>query len=393
MSMSSSTAADSARYHAFDSLRAVAMLLGIVYHATFSFVPSIRGYYYVTDVSATPLVEHFGEMLSGFRIHLFFLIAGFFAHLLLRKYEAGGFLRNRLTRIFGPFLVAVVLFTVAERGVKWIAFSLGTVGSDFPTLHEFAPRPMYLWFLYYLSMIDVAVLAIVFLVRRSLVHQVVQWVRSPLRRLAMSPWKPLLLSVPAAGLLALDPRMQFFDFVPVPGWIAFYALFFAVGWIIYDCREELPRVCRMWSLYLVIAAVLAASVLLWPDGALTGSAPMKALVVMRKALYAWLAVLGLLGLFVAGFGQPSARARWLSDSSYWAYLFHYPVLIVLQIAVANVPLPAAIKLPLVTAGVVIASLVTYRYFVRYTVIGRTLNGPRTRPDAPVTVSLKVVPEP
>ena len=72
--------------------------------------------------------------------------------------------------------------------------------------------------------------------------------------------------------------------------------------------------------------------------------------------------------------------RYISDSSYWLYLVHLPLIIVLHAMIRTWELPAFVKLILVcsiTSGLL---LVNYQLCVRYTPIGTLLNGPRRRPE-------------
>ena len=74
--------------------------------------------------------------------------------------------------------------------------------------------------------------------------------------------------------------------------------------------------------------------------------------------------------------------RFLSDSSYWLYLAHLPLVVAAQALVQHWRLPSGVKFTLLLAGVTGLLLLTYRYWVRYTWLGRFLNGPRTRPTSP-----------
>ena len=56
-----------------------------------------------------------------------------------------------------------------------------------------------------------------------------------------------------------------------------------------------------------------------------------------------------------------------------------PLVMVLQFAMFRSGVPGVLRLPIVLAGSLAFTLITYHWFVRYTVIGTVLNGPRHRP--------------
>lgn len=72
--------------------------------------------------------------------------------------------------------------------------------------------------------------------------------------------------------------------------------------------------------------------------------------------------------------------RYVSDSSYWLYVAHVPLIIAAQAVVRSWPLPATAKFLLVCTVVSGFLLFTYQVMVRYTWLGTLLNGPRTRPE-------------
>jgi fucose 4-O-acetylase-like acetyltransferase len=94
------------RFHSFDALRASALLLGIVLHATMSFLVGFRELRFpIADVSQSLTLEVFFFVVHMFRMMLFFLVAGFFARLLMQRLGTGGFTKNRLRRVGLPLLI------------------------------------------------------------------------------------------------------------------------------------------------------------------------------------------------------------------------------------------------------------------------------------------------
>jgi peptidoglycan/LPS O-acetylase OafA/YrhL len=70
--------------------------------------------------------------------------------------------------------------------------------------------------------------------------------------------------------------------------------------------------------------------------------------------------------------------RYISDSSYWLYLAHLPLILIAQSLVQDWALSPFLKFPLVCGSVTLVLLLSYQLFVRYTPIGTFLNGPRKR---------------
>ena len=98
------------------------------------------------------------------------------------------------------------------------------------------------------------------------------------------------------------------------------------------------------------------------------------------AVYPWLITFGLMGLFRRICPVVSPTMRYLSDSAYWLYLAHVPLVIGAQLLVRDWPLPAFAKFVLIVAVVTGFLLWTYEHLVRYTWLGRFLNGPRVRTE-------------
>ncbi len=66
--------------------------------------------------------------------------------------------------------------------------------------------------------------------------------------------------------------------------------------------------------------------------------------------------------------------------AYWLYLAHLPLIIAAQLVVKDLPIPAVAKFLLIVVVVTSFLLWTYQVMVRYTWLGRFLNGRRLRPE-------------
>jgi peptidoglycan/LPS O-acetylase OafA/YrhL len=94
------------------------------------------------------------------------------------------------------------------------------------------------------------------------------------------------------------------------------------------------------------------------------------------ALMMWSLVSLTLGLFQRCCARPRAWVRYVADASYWLYLVHLPVVVWLQVAVAETAYPWWAKLAVIVTVTVAGGLLSYDLFVRDTWIGWVLNGRR-----------------
>jgi peptidoglycan/LPS O-acetylase OafA/YrhL len=344
------------RYHALDALRAGAMFLGVVLHAALGFSPTIPSTF-GSDAEVSRVFDVVFDAIHGFRMELFFLLAGFFADLLLRRYGAAGLMRNRARRIALPFLVGVVLlFGIDQLLLRWAA----VLGSSSPDLLRSTPRPLHLWFLYYLLMIEAA-----FLVASAVELQLTgpRLARVWRAGARLAPFVLPALIVCTAVLLQRGPRAQYNDFRPVALWLLHYGVFFATGVVLHrlpSLREQLT-----WTApaFVLIAAFTFLA---------QQQAESSRLFATLTAIYAWTATLGLLGLALKYLSSPSPLARSLADASYWVYLTHYPVVCAMQLALRGTDWPAAIEFTAVLAVGTAVPLWTWVRFVRGTVVGNVL---------------------
>ncbi|HLF94104.1 MAG TPA: acyltransferase family protein [Planctomycetota bacterium] len=378
------------RFHALDAVRAAAMLLGILFHAMCSFAETPVGWA-ARDRSTSLAVDVLLWGLHAFRMPVFFLMSGFFARLLHERLGPAGFVRHRAKRLLVPFLVALP-FVMASLWALW------TWGFERQAARPAPPRSLYpglppgvgprtmltgpghLWFLYYLLLIQAAAAIVARLGRLG------ERTDRVVRGLAGSPLLPFVMALPTGATLALMKGFEAetpVSFVPQPAVLAFYAVFFAAGWLLHRQPGLVPRLARHLWLPPIIAALLfpvLGSQLeeLVRAGRFASSARRLGSVYLLGT-FTWSLVLFFIALFVRWLREPRAWVRWLADASYGAYLIHLPVVILLQILVMDLAWPGPLKYGVVAGGTLAVCLGSYRAFVRYTFLGTALNGKRERP--------------
>ncbi len=387
------------RFHGLDAARAIALLLGIFLHSSMSFWPFQVGWA-IQDRSTGMVSYILGfHYIHMFRLAAFFLMAGFFGHLVYHRRGAGAFVRDRLKRILVPlvcgwmvvFPVIVLVWIWGGRVAGapqapgtgdlplwkvWVgAFSTGALFSD-------GVQPAHLWFLYCLLQLYALTLA---------ARPLLGWLRAgadAFVRVAFGRlFGPAILVLPIgaaiymmrspSGVVTPDKNLW-----PAPLVLLAYGSMFAGGWLLHRQTALLDALARRSVPYVLLglaagAVPLALTLHLVP----TGWAGPNLEAPASAACYALGMVflsLGFTGACLRWLARPRPAIRYLSDASYWLYIVHLPLVCALQVAVARWALHWSLKWALILAISVPLLLLSYQYLVRYTFIGWTLNGPRQR---------------
>ncbi len=365
------------RLHHLDALRALTMVLILPAHAVA--MMGLRGGW--NDAEATLY-----WLIHVFRLPLFFLVAGFFAALLLDARGTSAVVRNRLVRIGIPFVVVVVVvgpvLTLLFQKTATVTISHEATGIAAFT----DPHPSYVWFLWYLATLyAVALIAQRVLGRnaglRGLLHRGGS-------RLVPHSLAPLLLAAPCALLLYRQPTWMAEatgeSFVPDLGLLAYYGLFFAIGWALFairGLRENVEARPHRYALYAALSLPPALALFLLQGTPSIGtSRGLHLLALLLLSIATWSLVFAMLGLARRFLRQPSPRLRYWADASYWIYLSHFPVMAAFAIVLFELAMPNSLRLVILVAATLAVIYPAYGAFVRHTAIGRVLHGPRQRQE-------------
>jgi peptidoglycan/LPS O-acetylase OafA/YrhL len=380
------------RLHGLDALRAGALLMGVVLHASLSFFPT--QIWIVADDSRSIGAAWLFFAIHLFRMTAFFLIAGLFAHMMLARRGWVSFAKDRVMRITGP--LAAFWFPVMAgivTALVWNAHANGLVTPGAPPppppTYDWTNFPLtHLWFLWVLTLFYAVVLIVraVFAVldHKGRVGPVVDRITGAL----IGPWTPAVLAAPLALVLWLDPKWIAFFAVPTPdagviphpSALVGFGLAFGLGFVLDRRRDLLGRIARWSPLFLIVAVasgvaayVLAGGPNLAPMVEPTGA---KALAAAVTALAVYASALAAMGLCLRFASGHSPVRRYLSDASYWVYILHLPLVMLAQVWVQDWAGPWWVKLAGVSLGVFAVCLVSYELLIRHGFMGWWLNGRR-----------------
>ena len=402
---STSDSQTSERFHSLDALRGFALLLGVFFHAAESFCPE-RYSWAIVDVNAHWIADWFQGLSHSFRMELFFILAGFFAHLLIQKRGDKALIINRLKRIVIPFILGwfllyplfgLIWITGASVGGRMEAFGIPpevhhlpawqlTIGAiTDPNFVKENFNLLHLWFLHQLVVIYAIVLCSKWLMPRPMKS----WLRNTssyvLNNIMNSRllWYVLpIITVPI--LMFMDgwsvdtPNKSMTPHIPTT---LVYGYMFMIGWIFYDNRQLLDRLkTNRYGIVFLIAGVSLSFAYRFMgvffeyiDVSLT-ELQARTIYSFLLATSMWAMIIGCTITFMRLIKTESKFWRYIADSSYFVYMIHHLVVVPVQIAFANLLWPAGIKYILICAISLTILYTIYHLFVRYTWISTVLNG-------------------
>jgi glucan biosynthesis protein C len=414
MHQSETTAVKHERLHALDALRALAMMLGVWLHMAMPYTQGLPKGFWPADEQDNALVSVSVLVIHSWRMELFFLLSGFFTVMIVIRRGVRSTASQRTKRIVFPFLLAMVtLGTVCSAiwgagyaqmfGGNTADWVRGWVLGGFGIGQGAVPgRLWHLWFLYTLmyliaiGLVGHAVFARVLAPFNSAVSRFFGWgVRS---------WfGPFVLAIPVGLMLIMIGRLNGPDpattLVPDVRSILYYALPFFAGWFLYASRDSIGVLAKRFWWPLTIATAIAFPLHAWSLTQVSeqfgdypsGITPLLITACLSRGLLTVSFSLMLIGLCTRLLSAPGPRLsrciRYVSDSAYWVYLAHMPLVAAMSLWIFD-PLQWHPLLEMLT-GVTAAMLLlmgSYALCIRYTPIGTLLNGKRTRgkPITPVS---------
>lgn len=376
------------RLHAMDHLRAHMMLLGIIFHAALAFTlgsPAPDSPYRAE--SGSGIYGFLVEFIHLFRMPVFFVVAGFFTSLLISRRGVTSMINNRFQRIALP----LVIFWLPLFYLSQVGFDYSTHLMDGGSLTNWAwpnfskviinANLIHLWFLYVL----LAFYVIAIIVQRVL--------ESPtLNKSNQKVWNratPIFLGFLAVPAFWINQDYHIpapLSFTPDLAMNLFYAAFFVSGMSLYMAKEKLTFLAEktwLWGVLFIVFYLThaATGLVILSEEQLKNFRP-NGYSSLFKAMAISALVLFVISAYLRWANNASKLSSFLSESSYWLYLIHFPFTVWLPPLMHESPIPIWARFLMTIAITVGFGLLSYILVVRKTLLGQLLNG--TKPGKPPT---------
>jgi hypothetical protein len=426
------------RYHDLDFVRATAMLLGLLLHVCIFFMPSHKLFWGSGEYFGDVLDLQFLNFIHLFRMQLFFLMAGFFAELVIDRKGLPHLIKDRLKRIVFPFIVGLVILMpihvllVGNDGYYATTYDGLTLLQKLQSIMFFGLLDsnatlddglIHLWFIFYLIIFYIA-----HLVLRPLAYlpltKILCNCQSLIEFAVGHRWGFLLLGLLTFPLQYLLKSV----FLPPTGFnvpvvdLALYFIFYLFGVAFYRQRYLLAKLGENAWYYLAfsvpffiiidepterldMSASVVKSITTWTVidlGSASFVSPSvwfegifhngyhKVLVVLSRAVLCWSMCFAFIGLTHRYLSQPRKSIRYLADSAYWVYWVHLPITFKLSyMAQSFEGLNALTKSYLVLTFSSLVIFASYHWGVRYTWLGDYFMGRRKSKSDPDELQFKL----
>jgi len=343
----------SKREHFWDALRAALMLLGIPYHTALAYRPGRE--WIVSSGEGLSVFTYLAEFIHLFRMPAFFLIAGYFAALLLARRAPTEWLRGRFQRLGVPLVVSLatlvpILNLACELSNFALAEALASWRHNSATSGGYWVR--HLWFLIVLLYCCVAATLIVQQwprLRQALVPQRIDdWMAQRFHIVFLASttllalWQAIAIELFYKAGLATNLPQQILRIDELIG----FAPYFILGCILARAPRTLERMGCFSPVIAVIAVVSSCTSLwflddFWP--------PLGRFV-------ATFAAMAISQMIIAGAkrvgDKPSPIVQRTVAASFVIYLFHLPIIAILVDLGQHLALPTMAK----ALGVMLLSL-------------------------------------
>jgi peptidoglycan/LPS O-acetylase OafA/YrhL len=360
------------------------ILTVFLYHSTRFFN---LGDWHVKNLTLSWRVEIWEQFLATWMMPMCFVISGMSVFYALGKGRIGGFVKDKILRLFVPLVVGI--FTHSALQVYLERLSVGQFNGSFFEFYPHYFEGMYgfggnfgwmgihLWYVEMLFIFSLIFLPLFWLLTRGVGQRLV----SKLGNVLAIPGVVILLTFPLTLILIFVDEGSPLGMDVWGGWgILSHAWFFLSGFLIASnerLQQSIQRLRWLWLAGAVLLTITQVSDAI----AFHGSFGLE-----HEDLMAFLWILTFLGWARQRLNFGTPRLQRANEAVLPFYILHQPVLISIGYFVVQWAIPDLAKWTIIAASSFIIILALYEYVVRRVNMLRFLFGMKTMKRAPLTTS-------
>ena len=355
------------RRYDLDWLRVLVFALLIIYHIGMFFVP--WGWHIKNDITVEGIVWPM-IFTSEWRLASLFLISGMGTRFALSKRSSGKYMWERITRLFIPLIVGMILIVPPQVYVERVAYR-GYKASFLDFLMNDAFVGIYpsgniswhhLWFLPYLLIFSLILTPVFIRLRDRPKMKFLEWQRT---KLSTSSWWLFVYIIPLWFIEVFIEPFFPVTHALVDDWYTFilFLLIFFYGFNFISIGDAFWKALERFKVKALILGVvifgLYFGIRQLEDGLLVHI--VEALLKMLN-LMSWLIVI--FGFGAKYLNRPSKILSYCNTAVYPFYIFHQTVTVVLALWIYNADFPIFIKFIYLVVGTFLISWILYEIVKR-----------------------------
>lgn len=332
------------RFHFLDAMRSILMMLGVVLHT--AVVYSTNSWLQPDEGSV--FYNHLVHVIHLFRMPAFFIISGFFCHLMLSRVSSSVFIKQKASRILLPLIITAITLNTLQN---IILNDYRTIEVEIFSLEYWLEGNWvsHLWFLialvYFLLLSTVVKILFPKVSDRLLTFSSQCLLSSKHFTIILLPLISLAL-IKVSHIFSLHIMNLEFDW-QISESIK-YSIYFYFGILTARHPKLLSNFTHISFPTLGISCfVIGMLVSLNPLGVITENQWLARIQLVVDSFSTWLLCYLCFILFHQLTNSPSKLFQYLSDASYTIYLFHHVLVIAFSILVIPLAIPIFIKFILV----------------------------------------------
>jgi glucans biosynthesis protein C len=382
------TAGKREREHYLDWLRVIAIMLLLFFHCGMAFVAEWG--WHIKNPETSQIFQEWMYFLSRWRMALLFFISGGGTWFVLKRANAGEYVRRRFLRLFIPLLFGMLVIVPPQIYMERIfkGANYASYWGFYPSVFEFRPYPEgntswhHLWFIAYLFLYSILGLPLFVWLRSASGQAAVKQFGARIN-VAMLYAFGIPLAMIYAGLIVKFQGPQ--NLVDDWAMFFFYFTFFVYGFLFTQNTSfaQIIEARRQTSLAIACACYVTINYFRWNDREPAwGYNSANLCYLGLVALNGWFWVLTILGYGRRYLNKTNPLLNYSNEGIYPFYILHQTVIVILVYYVVQTKDTILTKFLFLSLASFVVTLAIYHFLVRPFAVARFLFGMNPGPPRP-----------